>query len=277
VRLSRAQAKQRGGPETEEDERAEGEAPRRRLRIQRVQRVNAPVQPVPSHIPRPVQSQLPDWAPKIAGTRAGGTPAIPRIQRIRAAATPLPDLDQEWQLALPPHAMALDRAAQSAPAESPEVAALKQELERARADAETWRAEAQRTRDHLEQARQLSAEDKSESGQATARQIFLNIIPVVDDLERALYHVPESLLGHGWVEGIEMVVKHLHAVLQQEGVTRIVPMHSKFDPRFHEAVSAVPAHGIPEDTITNVLLPGYILQGQVLRAAQVQVAVRKDT
>src|SRR5579885_2354567 len=151
VRLSRAQAKQRGGPETE-DERAEQAPSRRRLRIQRVQRANVPVQPVPSHIPRPVQSQLPDWAPKIAGTgaRAGGTPAIPRIQRLRAAAAPPPDLDQEWQLALPPHATTLDRAVtQSAPAVSPEVAALKQELERARSDAEMWRAEAQRTREHL--------------------------------------------------------------------------------------------------------------------------------
>src|SRR5262249_16805262 len=151
-------------------------------------------------------SQLPDWAPKLART-AAGSPAIPRIQRIRAEASTVPDLDQEWQLALPPRATALERAAQSAPAESPGIATLKQELERAKEDAEMWRAEAQRTREHLEEARQLSAEDKSESGQATARQIFLNIIPVVDDLERALYHVPESLLGHGWVEGIEMVVK----------------------------------------------------------------------
>lgn len=279
VRLSRAQAKQRGGPKTE-DERAEQAPSRRRLRIQRVQRANVPVQPVPSHIPRSVQSQLPDWAPKIAGTgaRAGGTPAIPRIQRLRAAAAPPPDLDQEWQLALPPHATTLDRAVtQSAPAVSPEVAALKQELERARSDAEMWRAEAQRTREHLDEARQLSAESKSDSSQAAAREVFLNIIPIVDDLERALHHVPESLKGHSWVEGIDMVVQHMHAVLQQEGVTRIVPLHGKFDPRIHEAVSAVPAHGIPEDTITKVLLPGYILQGQVLRAAQVQVAVRKDT
>jgi molecular chaperone GrpE len=275
VRLSRAQARQRGGSETAE-EMAEQEPPRRRLRVQRIQRGNPPVQPVPSHIPRPVPSQVPDWAPKLARTGAG-TPAIPRIQRIRAQASAVPVRDEEWHLALPPHATTLDRATQSAPTESPEVAALKQELERARADAEMWRAEAQRTREYLEEARQLSAEDKNESGQATARQIFLSIIPVVDDLERALHHVPESLLGHGWVEGIDMVVKHMHAVLQQEGVTRIVPLHSRFDPRIHEAVSAVPAQGIPEDTITNVLLPGYILQGQVLRAAQVQVAVRKDT
>jgi molecular chaperone GrpE len=280
VRLSQAQARQRSEPEMEDGEQAEQEPQRRRLRIQRVQRSNAPLQAAPSHTFRPAENKLPDWAPKVveAGARAKSTPAIPRIQRIRTATSLLPDPD-EWHLALPPHATSIDRGAPEpgAPAVSPEVAALKQELERARAEAEMWRAEAQRAQEHLEEARQLSTEGKNESNQAAAREVFLRIIPILDDLERALHQVPAPLHGNSWVEGIDMIVKHMHAVLEHAGVARIMPLNGRFDPRVHEAVSAVQTNRIPEDTITSVLLPGYILQGQVLRAAQVQVAVRKDT
>ncbi|HKC75897.1 MAG TPA: nucleotide exchange factor GrpE, partial [Chloroflexota bacterium] len=62
----------------------------------------------------------------------------------------------------------------------------------------------------------------------------------------------------------------------RQGVERIAPCHAPFDPHLHEAVAQVEATDVAQDMVIQVYRPGYMHNGRVLRAAQVQVAVKKE-
>ncbi len=163
-----------------------------------------------------------------------------------------------------------------------------------RAELAELREQARREQAHREQVRQ--ANDEPAQGRRSSREapsevavpgsgvptagsgseVIVAIIPVIDDLERALAYLPAALRGDAWAEGVLMIGGRLRAALQQQGVVCEVPRGATFDPRRHEAVSRLETSDVPEDTITDVLLPGYSLNGRVLRPAQVQVAVRKE-
>jgi molecular chaperone GrpE len=73
-----------------------------------------------------------------------------------------------------------------------------------------------------------------------------------------------------------MIGDSLQRVLERQGVERIAPDHAPFDPHLHEAVAQVEATDVAQDTVIQVYRPGYMYNGRVLRAAQVQVAVKKE-
>lgn len=155
-------------------------------------------------------------------------------------------------------------------------AAMAEDLRQARAEIARLRASEQQAQADLVQVRRRTERELLEMRQAAASDVITRMIPIVDDLERALEHLPEVMWGDPWVAGILMIGDRLRAMLTQQSVQRIEPQGERFDPHRHEAVARIPTADVPEDTITNVLLPGYILNGRVLRPAQVQVAARKD-
>ena len=149
------------------------------------------------------------------------------------------------------------------------------EGEPAQTEIEALRAQLQQVQEELHAVRRRGEKDRDDLSRF-AGEVILRIIPAVDDLDRALAHVPVALGADPWVKGVLMIGQSLHNALEQQGVERITPHSGEpFDPRRHEAIAQV-AHDIPEDTITEVYRPGYSLHGRMLRPAQVQVAVRKD-
>jgi molecular chaperone GrpE len=101
-------------------------------------------------------------------------------------------------------------------------------------------------------------------------RIVERLLPVLDDLERALQaakeHEPDAI-----VRGVELVHKHLHDVLVDEGLERVAA-EGAFDPQEHEAVSSVPGD-VAEPTILEIVRPGYRLKGKTIRPALVHVSV----
>lgn len=99
--------------------------------------------------------------------------------------------------------------------------------------------------------------------------IVKKILPVLDDLERALQNRPE---GDSWANGIELIVRKLQNVLDSEGIKRIEAEGTEFDPNYHEAISHEPADGVKSGFVIAVVQNGYMLGDRVIRPAMVRVA-----
>ncbi|KRL68441.1 nucleotide exchange factor GrpE [Companilactobacillus versmoldensis] len=106
-------------------------------------------------------------------------------------------------------------------------------------------------------------------GQKLAKEI----LPVLDNLERALTVEVSDDTGKQLKKGVEMVQQHMVTAINDNGVTEINSVGEKFDPNFNQAVQTVPADkDHPADTVVQVLQKGYQLHDRVLRPAMVVVA-----
>jgi len=99
--------------------------------------------------------------------------------------------------------------------------------------------------------------------------IVRRVLPVLDDLERALQNRPAD---EAWVNGIELITHKLRSVLEAEGVKRIEAEGLPFDPNFHEAISHEPGGEVESGYVIAVAQNGYMLGERVIRPALVRVA-----
>lgn len=99
--------------------------------------------------------------------------------------------------------------------------------------------------------------------------IVKKILPVLDDLERALQNRPAD---NPWASGIELIARKLQNVLESEGIKRIEAEGAEFDPNFHEAISHEPSDGVKSGFVIGVVQNGYMLGERVIRPALVRVA-----
>lgn len=99
--------------------------------------------------------------------------------------------------------------------------------------------------------------------------ILKKILPVLDDLERALQN---SSADDAWANGIELVARKFQNILESEGLKKIEALGVEFDPNFHEAISHEPADGVKSGHVIGVVQNGYTLGDRVIRPALVRVA-----
>lgn len=100
--------------------------------------------------------------------------------------------------------------------------------------------------------------------------VVRDLLPVVDNFERALKHVPEELNDNDYIKGVQGVVKQFEKTLEDIGVTRIKTVGEPFDPKLHEAVSMEEGDGDTE-IVSEELQSGYVLGDEVIRHAMVRV------
>ena len=99
--------------------------------------------------------------------------------------------------------------------------------------------------------------------------IIKKVLPVLDDLERALQNRPPE---DPWAAGIELIARKLQNLLESEGVKKIEALGVEFDPKFHEAISHEAANGAHSGHVIGVVQNGYMLGERVIRPALVRVA-----
>ena len=151
---------------------------------------------------------------------------------------------------------------------------LRAELEEAERERGQFRALAQRVQADFVNYRRRVEEEQQEFQRGAAAQLILKLLPVLDDLERALVQTPgdASPSKDGWLEGVRLVVRKFHTVMEEAGVQRIEVADRAFDPWEHEAVAFQETEEHPAGHILGLVREGYKLHGRVLRAAQVMVA-----
>jgi molecular chaperone GrpE len=99
--------------------------------------------------------------------------------------------------------------------------------------------------------------------------IIKKLLPVLDDLERALQN---RSADDPWASGIELVARKFQNILESEGVKKIEAVGAEFDPNFHEAISHEPADGVQSGHVIGVVQNGYRIGERVIRPALVRVA-----
>src|SRR3989344_5255332 len=100
--------------------------------------------------------------------------------------------------------------------------------------------------------------------------VIEQLLPAIDNLERALKHVPKDIAHHDYVKGVQGVVKQFEKTLEDLGIKKIETKNQIFDPNLHEAVS-MEDQGGKKEKITEELQSGYMLANQVIRHAMVKV------
>jgi molecular chaperone GrpE len=131
---------------------------------------------------------------------------------------------------------------------------------------------AQRTKADFENYRKRVAKDTTEALARGKADLARELLPALDNLERALAAGKDSSAHEALVEGVAMVRDELHGRLEAAGVEAFDPTGEKFDPQLHEALSTRPADGAEPGVVLETVEKGYRLNGQVLRAAKVVVS-----
>ena len=104
--------------------------------------------------------------------------------------------------------------------------------------------------------------------------VVRDLLPIIDNFERALKHTPDDLKGNDYVKGVQAVVKQFEKTLADIGVERIKTTGQPFDPRYHEAVAMEDGDG-DREVVSEELQSGYKLGEDVIRHAMVRVRLQK--
>ncbi len=156
------------------------------------------------------------------------------------------------------------------------VDSLKALLEEERQKSQSFMASWQRAAADYQNYKRRVEEERSETARFAGAALIINLLPMIDDLERALMNVDTHLAGLTWVDGIRLIHRKFQAVLEMTGVQEIEADGETFDPSQHEAVSQGPGE---ENKIIAVVQKGYRLGDRVIRPAMVVVGdgSTKDT
>lgn len=152
----------------------------------------------------------------------------------------------------------IDRLRQEVDAKSTEAAQNYDRFLRERADLENFKRRAQR--------------ERADTLRFGSEQLVRDLLPVVDNLERAIEHAQTSGEGVQLVEGVRLVLKGALDVLARNGITRIEAIGQPFDPAFHEAIAQVENDEVEANHVVQQFQPGYRLHDRLLRPAQVSVS-----
>ncbi|MHB1007348.1 MAG: nucleotide exchange factor GrpE [Chloroflexota bacterium] len=152
-----------------------------------------------------------------------------------------------------------------------DVAELRAQLAEARQKSDEYVNLAQRLQaDFLNYKRRVEQEREEQAKNAQSR-LMLKLLPVLDDLDRAMDSVRAELAGLHWVQGVGHINRKLQSVLESEGLEQVEANGHAFDPRQHEAVVYEEAGRENDGRVLSVLQKGYKLHDRVIRPAMVKV------
>jgi molecular chaperone GrpE len=146
------------------------------------------------------------------------------------------------------------------------------ELAEAKRERDEYLELARRTKADFENYRKRVAKETSEALARGKADLARQLLPALDNLERALEAGSDVSAHEALVKGVAMVRQELHSRLEGAGVEAFDPTGEKFDPELHEALSTRPDDGTEPGVVLETVEKGYRLNGQVLRAAKVVVS-----
>lgn len=129
----------------------------------------------------------------------------------------------------------------------------------------------------LDNYRKRSAKEKTDLVKFGNENLLRDILPMVDNLERALKHAETSNDFDAFKKGLDMLRTQLVCTLEKHGLAPIDCTNQSFDPNFHEAMLQVPSKTHEDNQIVDELEKGYLLHGRLLRPAKVSVCKNKET
>jgi molecular chaperone GrpE len=154
--------------------------------------------------------------------------------------------------------------------------ASESEIAKLRADLEDASDRVLRAQAELENYRKRAQREIADERRYALAPFLKDLLPVLDNVFRAIAHAEKSPQNDGLLEGVKLVAQSLLSVLARHHCKPIDALHKPFDPAFHEAISQQPTDEFPPNTVVLVAQEGYMLHDRVLRAAQVIVSRAPD-
>jgi molecular chaperone GrpE len=160
------------------------------------------------------------------------------------------------------------------PEGAPEAAeTLEKELAEAKKKAEEYLAAWQRSQADFINFKRRNEQERQEFNKYANSSLYCSILPVLDDLERALNAIPDGFSGEKWVEGVRLVERKFKTILEGQGVKPICALGMDFDPALHEALRQEKGK---EGMVISEVQKGYTLHDKLLRPARVIVGKGED-
>ncbi len=156
---------------------------------------------------------------------------------------------------------------------APEASDLDAEIARLTAERDDMRDRFMRALADAENSRKRGERDRREAEQYGSAKFARDMLPVYDNLKRALDSATEEQKGTAVFEGIELTLRELLNIFSRHGISRIAPeVGSPFDPQHHQAMFEAPVADIPAGGVVQVMTEGFLLHDRLLRPAQVGVS-----
>ena len=152
---------------------------------------------------------------------------------------------------------------------SAEIEALNKKLAEAESKTNEYKDSWLRSQAEFQNYRRRIERDNELTYATLKGDIIKKILPVLDDLERALQN---RSADDSWASGIDLIVRKFQNILGSEGIKKIEAVGLEFDPNFHEAISHEPADGVTSGHVIAIVQNGYMIGERVVRPALVRVA-----
>ncbi len=157
---------------------------------------------------------------------------------------------------------------------------LEDEVDRLREERDQMKDKMMRAAADLENFRKRAEREKEELRKYGAKDVILELLPAIDNLERALQHGKEDAdeeddapdRGESIVDGVDMTLRQLHTALEKHGIEVFDAEGERFDPELHEAMQQVETDEHPPGTVVEQFQRGYTIKDRLLRPALVAVA-----
>ncbi len=130
----------------------------------------------------------------------------------------------------------------------------------------------QRERASFQNYKRRTEKELADSRLTGAQDAVIRFFPIFDDFERALNNIPAELQGNPWMNGVELILRNYHKLLDEFNIQPLDPVGQPFDPSRHEAVGTDDHPNAESSTVTVTLQKGYLAGDRVLRPALVRIA-----
>lgn len=157
-------------------------------------------------------------------------------------------------------------------ADSAETIAMKQEIERLQQELEESRGRLIRAQADFDNFRKRTRLEKEDFAKYASFKLIEQLLPVVDNFDRAIQTSRETRDFDGMLKGVEMTFRQLDQVLAQEGLAAMDAIGQPFDPDRHQAIMQVESDEYEEGIVVEEIQKGYMLKDKVLRPAMVKVS-----
>ncbi len=158
-----------------------------------------------------------------------------------------------------------------------EIAALREQLENKETEAKNNYDRFLRQAAEFDNYKKRTSRDRDDAVRFAKESLIKDLLPIIDNLERAVAHAAGGGNGKPFVEGVEMVLRSLVDALGKHGVTQISAVGQPFDPAKHEAMAQLETDAHEPNSVVEELHKGYMLHDRLLRPALVTVAKAAKT
>ncbi|MDI6852241.1 MAG: nucleotide exchange factor GrpE [Deltaproteobacteria bacterium] len=170
-----------------------------------------------------------------------------------------------------------EAAPEIGPGEVTDLAALQNKLAEKTKEAQEYYDRLLRCAAEMENLKKRQEKERAELVQFANENLCKDLLPVLDNLERALEHGRQFEAPAAMIEGLELVHQNFLKTLEKYGVTPLESVGQQFDPAFHHAVMEEEAPELADQTVAKELQKGYLMHTRLLRPAMVVVSRNKET